>query len=234
MGEDFVEGRSVGFKPRRPGSLIFVPAHHTWTGWDEGDEIGAYLLLTIDPRFAGKSLRPEHLEALKPSIGFRNAMIEASLQKVMAELRNPDPISVVMAESQAVQALAHFIRLNERRGEPVTGGLSLAELQKIFSIIENHLRAPPSLDELANAIGVSRRHFFRVFKQSTGKTPHEYLAEYRLKRAVDLLRDSQLMATEIAIECGFSSSSHFTSTFKRSFGMRPLDYRRRCRDKLTG
>ncbi|QAA98362.1 AraC family transcriptional regulator (plasmid) [Agrobacterium tumefaciens] len=231
-GEDFIQGRSVGFRPRRPGSVIFVPARHEWTGWDEGDETGAYLLLTIDPSFAQKAMLPEHLAALKPSIGFRNTMIEASLQKVAAELRNPDQISVVMAESQAVQSLAHFVRLNEGDDEILTGGFSLGELQTLFSIIEDPLRPPPTLDELADAIGISRRHFFRVFKQSTGKTPHRYLAEHRLKRAVDLLRDTDLLATEIAIECGFSSSSHFTSTFKRSFGLRPLDYRRRWRNKL--
>ncbi len=231
-GEDFIEGRSIGFKPRRPGSLIFVPARHEWTGWDEGDEAGAYLLLTIDPWFAEKALRPEHLIALKPLIGFRDTMIEASLQKVAAELRSPDRISAVMAESQAVQALAHFIRLTGSDVEPLTGGLSLGEMRMIQSIIEDHLRPPPTLDELASAIGVSRRHFFRVFKQTTGKTPHQYLEEQRLKRAVDLLRDTDLLATEIAIECGFSSSSHFASTFKRSFGMRPRDYRRRWRDRL--
>ncbi|CUX06707.1 Transcriptional regulator, AraC family (fragment) [Agrobacterium fabacearum S56] len=159
VGEDFVEGRSVGFRPRRPGSLIFVPAHHEWTGWDEGDETGAYLILTIDPSFAELALRQEHLAALKPSIGFRNNMIEASLQRVVAELRNPDPISVVMAESQAVQALAHLIRLNGADTEIIKGGLSLAQLRRIFAIIEDRLRTPPSLDELAGAVGVSRRHF---------------------------------------------------------------------------
>lgn len=232
-GEDFVAGRSIGFTPRHPGSLIFIPAHHVWTGWDEGDETGAYLLLTIDPRFAENVLRPEHLSVLKPSIGFRNTMIEASLQKVATELRSPDPVSVVMAESQAVQALAHFIRLNGSNDELSTGGLSHAQLRTVISIIEDHHRPLPTLDELASAIGVSRRHFFRIFKQSTGKTPHHYLAEERLKRAVDLLRETDLPATEIAMECGFSSSSHLNSTFKRSFGMRPLEFRRRWQDKLT-
>jgi AraC-like DNA-binding protein len=229
IGQDFIEGRSVGFRPRRPGSLIFVPAHHEWTGWDEGDETGSYLLMTIDPGFAELSLGQEHLAALKPSIGFRNNMIEASLQRVVSELRNPDPISIVMAESQAVQALAHLIRLSGTDEEILKGGLSLAQLQRIFTIIEDRLSTPPNLDELAGAIGVSRRHFFRAFKQSTGKTPHRYLAEYRLERTLDLLRSTDLLATEIAIECGFSSSSHFTYTFKRAFGLRPLDYRRRCR-----
>lgn len=232
VGEDFIAGRSIGFSPRYPGSLIFVPALHKWTGWDEGDETGAYLLLTIDPWFAQKALRPHHLAVLKPLIGFRNSMIEAALQKIATELRSPDPVSVVMAESQAVQALAHFVRLGGSDEELLRSGLSQAELTTVISMIEDRHRPLPTLSEIASAIGVSRRHFFRVFKQSTGKTPHQYLSEERMKRALELLRETDLLATEIAIECGFSSSSHFTSTFKRSFGMRPIELRRRWQETL--
>jgi AraC-like DNA-binding protein len=228
-GEDFVEGRSVGFTPRHPGSVVFVPAHREWSGWDEGDATGSYLLVSVDTTFIEQSLGSKHLLGLKPAIGFRDDMIEASLQMIAAELKYPDPISVTMAESQVVQMFVQLLRLLGLGLEPAKGGLSPFNLKRIIAIVEGRPADPPSPDDLAREIGVSRRHFFRAFKQSTGKTPHSYLAEHRLKRAVDLLRDTDLLATEIALDCGFASSSHFTYAFKRAFGAGPSEFRRRWR-----
>ncbi len=113
-GEDFVEGRSVGFTPRRPGSVVFVPAHREWSGWDEGDATGSYLFVSIDTTFIEEALGSKHLTGLKPAIGFRDNMIEDSLQRIAAELNNPDPISVTMAESQAVQLFVQLLRTQWR------------------------------------------------------------------------------------------------------------------------
>ena len=228
-GEDFVEGRSVGFTPRRPGSVVFVPAHREWTGWDEGDATGSYLFVSVDTTFIEEALGSKHLTGLKPAIGFRDNMIEDSLQRIAAELNNPDPISVTMAESQAVQLFVQLLRLNGVGLEPAKGGLSPLNLKRINAIIESRPANPPSLEELVREIGVSRRHFFRAFKQSTGKTPHSYVAEHRLKRAVDLLRTTDLSATDIALGCGFASSSHFTVAFKQALGTGPSEFRRRWR-----
>lgn len=228
-GEDFVEGRSVGFTPRRPGSVVFVPAHREWSGWDEGDTTGSYLFVSVDTTFIEQSLGSKHLLGLKPAIGFRDNMIEDSLQRIAAELNNPDPISVIMAESQAVQLFVQLLRLNGAGPEPAKGGLSPLNLKRITAIIESRSANPPSLGELAQEIGVSRRHFFRAFKQSTGKTPHSFVAEHRLNRAVDLLRATDLSATDIALGCGFASSSHFTFAFKQAFGTGPSEFRRRWR-----
>nr|WP_037072764.1 AraC family transcriptional regulator [Rhizobium sp. PDO1-076] len=228
-GEDFVEGRRVAFTPRRPGSIAFVPAHCEWTGWDEGDATGSYLFVSVDPTLVDRSIGSEHIAGLQPTIGFRSAMIEASLQRIGAELKSPDPISVIMVESQAAQLFVQLLRFNGLGLEPAKGGLSSFDLKRVVAIIESRGANPPSLDELAGEIGVSRRHFFRAFKQSTGKTPYTYVAEHRMQRAADLLRATDLSATEIALECGFASSSHFTVAFKRAFGASPSEFRRGLR-----
>lgn len=228
-GEDFVEGRRVAFVPRRPGSVVFLPAQSEWRGWDEGDANGSYLFVSIDPGFIDRALGSDHVACLRPAIGFKDAMIEACLQRIAAELKNPDPISAIMVESQALQLFVQMVRLNGVGLEPAKGGLSPFDLRRVIAIIENRLADPPSLDEMAKEIGVSRRHFFRAFKQSTGKTPHSFVAAHRLQRAVDLLRTTELSATEIAFDCGFASSSHFTYAFKRTYGTGPLEFRRRWR-----
>lgn len=228
-GEDFVEGRRVAFTPRRPGSVVFLPAHSEWRGWDEGDATGSYLFVSIDSVFIDRAIGSDHLACLQPAIGFRDTIIEACLQRIAVELKNPDPISVIMVESQAIQLFIQMVRLNGLGHEPAKGGLSPFDLKRVVAIIEDRLGDPPSLDEMAGEIGVSRRHFSRAFKQSTGKSPHAFVAAHRLERAVDLLRTTEHSATEIALECGFASSSHFTYAFKRTYGMGPLEFRRRWR-----
>lgn len=229
-GEDFIEGRRVAFTPRRPGSVVFLPAHSEWRGWDEGDATGSYLFVSIDTAFIERAIGSDHIASLRPAIGFRNTTIETCLQRIAAELKNPDPISVIMVESQAIQLFIQMVRLNGLGQEPAKGGLSPFDLKRVVAIIEDRLGDPPSLDEMAREIGVSRRHFSRAFKQSTGKSPHAFVAAHRLARAVDLLRTTELSATEIAFDCGFASSSHFTYAFKRAYGTGPLEFRRRWRN----
>lgn len=226
IGEDFVEGRPVAFTPRRPGSVIFIPAHHEWRGWDEGDAAGSYLFVSINTGFIEQTVGSHWIPGLKPAIGFRDNTVEACLHRISAELKNPDPISLVMVESQIIQLFVQILRINGAGLKPTKGGLSSFDLKRVLAFIEERLTKPPTLLEMATVAGVSRRHFFRAFKQSTGKTPHSYLAEYRLKQALALLNGTELSATEIALECGFASSSHFTYAFRRTFGVSPLEYRR--------
>lgn len=229
FGENYVDRRRVAFTPRRPGSVVFLPAHTEWTGWDEGDARGCYLLTSIDATFIEQTLGPDSVGGLQPAIGFRDSMIEAGLQRIAAELKNPDPASAIMVESQAVQMFIQIARLNGLGSEPAKGGLSPFALKRVVALIHARLVNPPNLDELAAEVGLSKRHFFRAFKQSTGKTPFSYVADIRLKLAVDLLRSTNRSATDIALECGFASSSHFAYAFKGVYGASPAEFRRRWR-----
>lgn len=227
VGQDFVDGRRITFTPRPAGSVIFLPLDSEWSGWDEGDANGTYLCVSMDAGFVEETLGRHYLSALRPQIGFRNPMIETSLHRIASELKNPDATSVIMVESQAVQILVHLARRNGIAKKPLKGGFSPFDLKRVTALMETRLSVPPAPDELAGEIGVSRRHFFRAFKQSTGKSPAAYMADLRLKRALDLLRATNRPVTEIALECGFSSSSHFAYAFKRVHGVSPLEYRRR-------
>ncbi|CAN7702640.1 AraC family transcriptional regulator [Mesorhizobium amorphae] len=231
-GEDFVDGRRISFSPRRAGSVIHMPAGSDWTGWDEGDPTAAYLLVSIEKAFAdeafGGTVRHRSGD-LPASIGFRDTTVEMALQRIVIELKQPDPISVTMVESQVMQLLVQMVRLNGSRHEPAKGGLSSFDLKRAVAMIESSPDEIPTLADLAKEVGVSRFHFGRAFKQSTGMTPHAFIAQRRLDRSADMLRSTNMSATAIAMECGFGSSSHFTIAFKRAFGVGPTEFRRRCR-----
>ena len=81
-----------------------------------------------------------------------------------------------------------------------------------------------SLSDLAAIAGMAADTFARRFKSTTGRAPYAYVIEERVRRAELLLRESELQISVIAFRCGFSSQSHFTSTFRRLRGMTPRVY----------
>lgn len=89
---------------------------------------------------------------------------------------------------------------------------------------ENMSRADLSVEELAAEMGMSRVHLYKRLKQITGKTPIEFIRLLRLKRAAQLLRESQLNISEIAYRCGFNNPKYFSRYFKDEFGVLPSVY----------
>ena len=102
-----------------------------------------------------------------------------------------------------------------------TDGLPLYKLKIVKEYIEAHLERALSLDELAQVTNMSVGHFSRLFKQSTGYTPHQYLIRRRVKRAKELLRHKQLSIADVAYQVGFANQGHLNYHFKRCTGITP-------------
>lgn len=96
-------------------------------------------------------------------------------------------------------------------------------------ILAVHFRQACSLEELAGLVGVSVFHLCRVFRRQTGLTLHEYQTELRLRHALDRLTEPGVEVTQVALEVGFSSHSHFTAAFRRRFGVTPSVFARQAR-----
>ena len=86
-----------------------------------------------------------------------------------------------------------------------------------------------SLDDLAGSVGLSRYHFARRFRQSTGTTPHEFVLQQRVERAKTLLDRTNTALPDIASVCGFADQSHMTREFRKRVSVTPGRYRRQSR-----
>ena len=93
--------------------------------------------------------------------------------------------------------------------------------------IERHYDKVLSLDGLAARSGLSRFHFLRVFRQTVGVTPHQYLIRTRLGAAAARLRSAPANVLDVAMECGFGDLSEFTRRFRRAFRLTPRRYAER-------
>lgn len=110
-------------------------------------------------------------------------------------------------------------------------GLPAPTLAKVIDYMDEHMGEPVALAELASIANVSRFHFTKLFKLSTGSSAMAFLERSRIRRAEELIRTGEMRLAEIALATGFADQSHFTRRFRRHTGYTPGYYleRRRAR-----
>jgi AraC family transcriptional regulator len=110
--------------------------------------------------------------------------------------------------------------------DDLVGGLPACRLRRVMQYIQDNLHQELRLAELSALVHMSPFHFARLFKQSTGASPHRFLIQRRIEHAAALLAAQPSPIGEIARSVGFRTPSHFTTTFRRVIGITPTAYRR--------
>lgn len=101
-------------------------------------------------------------------------------------------------------------------------------IQKAVKVVEDNLaNAEYTVEELSDAMSMSRVYLYKKILSLTGKTPIEFIRIIRMRRAADLLQKSQLTVSEIAYQIGFNNPKYFTKLFKEEYEMLPTEYRRK-------
>ena len=114
----------------------------------------------------------------------------------------------------------------KRAVETVYEQVRLRQNQKIYTygpIIHNE----EVIQDLAGQVHMNEQYFCRFFKKSLGRSPMEYLNEYRIKQAMRLLEETDLPVTEVCLECGYNNLGNFLRAFKKYTQTTPLKYRNR-------
>jgi len=109
--------------------------------------------------------------------------------------------------------------------KPAIGGLSPQRERRVKQLILERLGESLEVSELAHACSLSRSHFSRAFKASTGLAPQDWIRQQRIARAKLLIRHTDLSLTQISLECGFCDQAHFCHMFTRSEGINPFAWR---------
>jgi transcriptional regulator GlxA family with amidase domain len=107
----------------------------------------------------------------------------------------------------------------------VRGGLPPRVLRRVREHIDANIEQRISVEALANLANLSVWYFVRAFKQSVGVTPHNYLIRRRVERTSELLSETELSLSEIALAAGFADQSHCATRFRQHVGMSPREYR---------
>lgn len=159
-----------------------------------------------------------------------NARQLLSLQETLVqlewEMKRKQPCYPLIVKSLLLQLFALLGRYQSESGADQGGSYEQKRLvENILSYIMEHHREPLSTEYLCGQFHLSRSNLFKIFKQNTGVSIHEFLITFRINKAKDFLLGTELPITEVAATVGFQDISHFCNTFKRLSGLTPSRYR---------
>jgi AraC family transcriptional regulator len=229
-------GRTLG-KVARPGTIWIFPEGSVVDEMRSKGGALEVLHLYLSDRLIRKSLSGELPcgEALHPVAlvsGVQDSLIEQIGRAILGEIKTPSATGVFLVNSltDALAAkIVHsysvntFIDPTDPTAPGRMGRLCRRRIDQVIEYVEANIAADITIDALASVACLSRFHFARAFKASTGQSPHQYVDSMRMEHAKALLRNGMPIA-EVASTMGFSSVRNFVRAFRRVVGAAPVEF----------
>ena len=215
--------------PGATGELVWI----AWQGQTASPTPFVYPTLLVHTPY--ESLLGEYVEIV-PSLQPHDPLLDHIALVLREVIEGKDRAGRLYAESLVDALVVHFLRRYGTSPHPpqeVTGGLSPYKLQRTIAYIKDHLEQALSLVTLAAVTETSPAHFARLFKHTTGCSPHQYVIRCRMDQAKQLLAETEMSLSEIGLQVGSADQSHFTALFHKHVSMTPKAYRDGSRDTAS-
>jgi AraC family transcriptional regulator len=226
-------GKAVATGTFRRGVLIIIPEGSS-SRWDipkPVDVVQLYLPHAVLKRVADEAVTGTPTDLLERT-AHPDPITSRLLLSAAGALEGHGPLDTLFRH-QLIDLLAMRVLAAHTSAlttfQPTVGGLSSRVLTRAIERLRSDSDADVSLDALASDAGLSRFHFCRAFKESTGLSPHAWLRQHRLEQATNMLRNTDASIVSVAAELGYASQTAFAAAFRRSTGETPSDFRRRVR-----
>ena len=185
-------------------------------------------------------IKPEIINKISHDIGYEKIIIFKNNKKLYSnnlveeiksfnnEARRQDK-SLLLLDCIGVQLVATLIReiKSNINKYPKNSPNMNASIRLAIEYINTFYSSDIRIEDICKEINISAFHFIRMFKNRTGKSPHQYLVDIRIQRAKELLSCGQYSISEISTLCGFINLSHFSSKFKEVTGLSPTSYKKK-------
>ena len=227
------------FKPR--GAISFFPSHQPFSCRlkVEKGTLGNVLFLALHPAFMSRVAEGLELDADRIELVEQRRSTDPTLRYIAMALRAAIQTGAVLdrmyGEALSTALALHLLReygaaaLGPKRQY---GGLPREKLVRAVEYIQEQLDTDLTVFGIAQAVGLSPNHFTKLFKESTGQSPYQYVVEARVRKAKELLTTAKFTISEAAHHVGFVDQSHLTRHFKRVFGVPPKKLLSRRRPQI--
>ena len=135
-------------------------------------------------------------------------------------------IAQLQIKAGILQLIGILMEAGLMRQSPGSESQKITAIKTVLSYITEHYQEKLYVQDLASQINMNEQYFCRFFKRSIGKTPIDYINDYRLNKVIRLLETRDAPVTEVCLECGFNNMGNFQRLFKRKTGTTPLQYRK--------
>jgi AraC family transcriptional regulator len=222
------EGRFRRFFKAR-GAISFFPSHQPFSGRlkVERGVFANVLFLALDPVFVRRVAEGLELDSDQIELIEKRRSTDPTLHHIAMALRAGVQSGAVDRMYREALSTALAVHLLREYGAAVPGpkkqhgGLPREKLVRAVEYIQDQLHTDLTVSRIAQAVYVSPYHFTKLFKESTGQSPHQYVVEARVRKAKELLTKGKFTISEVAYHVGFVDQSHLTRHFKRVFGLPP-------------
>jgi len=160
------------------------------------------------------------------------------LEKIVQVCNDKDNGYELFTKSYLFSIFAELVSngflLQEQSRQEARDQVKIEKLKKVLTYICGHYQRKITIKDMADRINMSPYHFIRFFKSLTGKTPIEYLNQYRIHQAARLLQNGNRRILDVALEVGFENISYFIRTFKKYTRNTPSEYQNQLKNKGLG
>ena len=238
----WIDGRSAPLRALGPGQslLLDLRVQHAALVSGDVDCVSVYTSSAALLRFQAEHDLPCHgLLHAPENVIHDDGVIRHLGEALLPALQHPDYASQFYVDHVTLALLSRLTTQHAaddiaraRLLPPLRGGLASWQERRAKELLLASLDGGIGLEELAAQCQLSRSHFARAFKASTGLSPLRWLARQRLERAKVALKSTNQSLAEIAASCGFADASHFARVFLRETGLRPGAWRRERRHSV--
>jgi len=208
------------------GEMSLIPRH--LEKWFRNEDLHGLCIAISDAALTAASDGPSGEVELRRVDNLVDGRLGALVAAVNVERIAGFPSGRLFLDSveQALAvALVNGYAVRHRSVQTHRGGLGSARLRRIKEYVNAKMEDELTLCEMAQSVELSTAHFSRMFRKSTGESPHHFVLRHRVERAKEMLRASEARVLDVAVACGFKTQQHFARVFRRVCGVSPTEYR---------
>ena len=195
-----------------------------------------FMFVGLDPHVfvqVGQELvNPDRMELIPHFATIEDPLLQGILLTLKQEMITSGLNTQLFVDQLKMTLVMHLLRsygIQKVQIATYSDGLPRYKLNQVLDYIAAHLDQNLELEALAQQVEMSQFYFSRLFKQSLGVTPHQYVIQQRVERAKQLIQKGDLSLVEVALECGFANQGHLNRHFKRILGATPKEIARTCK-----
>jgi AraC-like DNA-binding protein len=208
--------------------LLFPGVWHRYTpnpetGWHEH-------WIGFDGEMARRWLKYKFISPKNPVISIKaEDTVLATFSRVMQSIRENRPAlqQILAGTTDNLMGLVY----SAQQAQPAAGAQNVNVIERAITRIQNEFERELNMSQLAQELGVGYSWFRHTFTAHTGLSPHQYLLEFRLVRARNLLAETELSIKEIAAQTGFEDEFYFSRLFRQKLNLTPSQWRNRGRHR---